>query len=296
MLADDQRPGGDQHRLASVDRCPTSGFVGAFVRHQHQLDCYDPTQARTVRYQLSTKLFSIHEPYLMKTERDSLLRLKADSDADLATETIPKNGANKKRKRSLAKKVSLLEDNLTNEEERTMAARLVERFLATKEPATKLTGKRLLKHLDRCETDSNLEAQTFVQSLFCNRFESLNYRAKTFANPYRQVLRVKFGLSNYLIPARCSFSGMDAVEGVQMVVRCLKLASIQSQPPAALICDRNPFVLVMDPAWSNRSVKRKRTYEVPDYEKLLPQTDRSCFHLFQTRRSRSTTCVDCVAR
>lgn len=107
--------------------------------------------------------------------------------------------------------------------------------------------------------------------LFRNRFESLNYRGKVFCNPYGRVIKAKIGLSNYLIPAKCSFAGADICEGLQalkgeLTSRTVALAqssSSSSLPP------NEPFYALLDPAWdNNKSVKRKKSYETVSLDYL----------------------------
>lgn len=260
------------------------------------------------RYELNPKLFAIQEPYLMKTERDSIVKMmdnnnkSADnsdenSDDEEATE-VPGTENNKtalnrarKRKKSLIKKVNYLEQNLCSDTERRLASSLIELCLPLPKNLTKRSraksesksgGRKrnpsgsssassssssaltertdlLLRHINSNDHHSNAEAQLFVSELFKNRFESLNYRGKLFCNPYGKVIKVKFGLSNYLIPARCSFAGADIVEGITQLVQELQL-----EPSGSVNYHLNssrPFFVVMDPAWENRSVKRKRSYE-----------------------------------
>src|SRR6218665_647681 len=53
-----------------------------------------------VKYELNQKLFQIHEPYLMKNEREAFMKLEE------------KSSFSSKRKRSLFKKMNLIQVNL----------------------------------------------------------------------------------------------------------------------------------------------------------------------------------------
>ncbi|UXI18304.1 SET and MYND domain-containing protein 4-like [Sarcoptes scabiei] len=272
----------------------SSGYFGFFLHHQQNLDWFDDNYDRNINYELNPKLFAINEPYLMKTERESLIKMKKQiSQIDKAGEN--QNGSNnslsnqsKKRKRNLAKKVALMGSNLESQEEQFMAGILIERYLRNNSKnddnnknddihqsssRSEIDEKRVLNSVNSKQTESNPEAKTFVDSLFCNRFESLNYRTKLFSNPFYKVIKTKIGLSDFLIPPRCSFAGTDVLDGVKMLINFLKPSNdfsdddlkVSKQLNASkrvLICNKNPFVLIMDPAWdNNKSVKRKRSYE-----------------------------------
>lgn len=124
--------------------------------HQHQNQ-----QQHFRRFELNAKLFAINEPYLMKTERESLMQqlLTDQAAAATATEevaqlaakakaktngtgagaatttaaavTATKTVANRtrKRKKALTKKVTLLDQNLASDEERRLAMALIQRCL-----------------------------------------------------------------------------------------------------------------------------------------------------------------------
>ena len=322
------------------------------------------------RYELNPKLFAIQEPYLMRTEREALVRIineeeeeeqkkkknKKNDDSDATeipengkqqqshavirkiTTTLTNNNRSRRRKRTIAKKGNYIEQNLCSDIERKLASKLIDDCLDLNinnnrnEQITnndnsnnnddKLNNNNkqkmnlqirkgntlnsstssstagisyvdqintdrhnqhshrhfLRQHINTVESYSNAEAQMFVQELFKNRFESLNYRGKLFCNPYGKVIKVKFGLSNYLIPARCSFAGVDIVEGINRLIEELKQSGISGdiiqddeiQEPRYnnknyqginIEGHRRPFFVIMDPAWENRSVKRKKTYE-----------------------------------
>lgn len=274
-----------------------SGFLGIFLRHKQNLKWLDSKYNRHVNYELNSKLFAINEPYLMKTERDSLLKLKINSEMTSETDETSKKLKNslKKRKKNFDKKLSLLDGNFSSPEEKSMALSLIEKYLNNNNNNSELVitkncnKKLLLNSLNLQELDSNPEAQTFVNSLFCNRFESLNYRTKLLCNPYYKTIKVKFGLSNFLIPPRCSFAGIDVIEGVKMLTKYLTLSSIDSSLNQKLICYKNPFVIIMDPAWdNNKSVKRKRTYETVslDYLRRLCKETKLLIDLIISLKSR----------
>lgn len=273
-----------------------SGFLGIFLRHKQNLKWLDSKYNRHVNYELNPKLFAINEPYLMKTERDSLLKLKMNQEITNETDDGSKKLKNlKKRKKNFDKKLSLLDGNFSSPEEKSMALSLIEKYLNNNNCELVITKncnkKLLLNSLNLQEPDSNPEAQTFVNSLFCNRFESLNYRTKLLCNPYYKTIKVKFGLSNFLIPPRCSFAGIDIIEGVKMLNRYLTLSSIDSSINQTLICYKNPFVIIMDPAWdNNKSIKRKRTYETVslDYLRRLCKETKLLIDLIISLKSRKT--------
>ncbi|KAJ6225249.1 hypothetical protein RDWZM_003794 [Blomia tropicalis] len=262
-------------------------------------------------YELNRKLFAINEPYLMKTERDALVKM-VESEK---TETVPSKttiNANRKRTKAVQKKLNYLEQNLSNDTERSLAAKLIDQCLKQittsalsvtsttnsttspikrKSPRKNSTSssfdsesvdseigakldvkfkdnkKQLLRHLNPVETESNREAQEFVRGLFRNRFESLGYQTKLLCNPFSKVLKVKIGLSTYLIPPYCSFIGIDIIQGIQRLI-----AEIRSNRSLITNTKRQqskPFLVVMDPAWENGSVKRKRSYETVSKDYLL---------------------------
>ena len=283
----------DLHERFVLDDSDT-GLVGVLLCHEQKLKWIDRSEKISIYYQLNRKLFQINEPYFMKTERDSLIQMKINPEINNEIlEPGPKKLTNrgKKRKKSVTKKISHLENNLTLEEKQ-VAQKLVEKVLRN----GSMTGlikpidqHSLLNHIDVKEGESNKAAQSFVNSLFCNRFESLNYRSKMFCNPYNKVEKIKFGLSNYLIPARCSFAGVDIIEGIQTVTKYLKIASVKSEIPM-LVCTKNPFFLVMDPAWdNNKSVKRKRSYETVslDYLRRMCRELRTLIDLVYSIKSQS---------
>lgn len=262
------------------------------------------------RFELNSKLFAINEPYLMKTERDSLVKLINESEAteNGTTKVTPTATAKnqqpngtaqsktvqnraKKRKKALTKKVGYLEQNLANEDERALANKIIDQCLlslSATTPKTTTTAKSpskrkvsatstttflsekktdhlLLRHINGDTAIANGDAQAFVQSLFRNRFESLNYRSKLLCNPYSRVLRVKFGISNYLIPSRCSFAGIDICEGIQKLTTDFRAGSFRIRGSSR----GDPFYVVLDPAWdNNKSVKRKKAYETVSMDYL----------------------------
>lgn len=261
---------------------------------------------RLIHYNLNPSLFAIAEPYFMKTERKALLAyikcIRSDGQSFVGEpKTSAPNGnpslktddkildkqKNKgtKRKRQLSKKINYIEANLSNPGERYLVARLLQRYLSEQalSPSSSATSnsidvKKLVDHIATWEhsgDESNREAQNFVASLFNNRFEALNYQAKLFANPFDELIKVKFGLSTYLIPGRCSFAGVDIVDGVRALCRHLKMASVSgdSQTVAGLVSINKPFMLIIDPAWEkNKSVKRKKAYETVSYDYLERMT------------------------
>ncbi|XP_046914732.2 LOW QUALITY PROTEIN: methyltransferase like 4 [Dermatophagoides farinae] len=264
-----------------------SGYIGLFLRHRQNFEWFDNDFNRQIHYELNPKLFAINEPYLMKTERDSLMKLKKLDEESITIDDKKKpNGTLRKRKKNLDKKLALLDGNFGSTEEKLMVTNLIEKYLIIDNDCSGSGGgggkknakKTLLKSINLKEMNSNLEAQSFVDSLFCNRFESLNYRTKLLCNPFSKTIKTKFGLSNFLIPPRCSFAGIDVIDGVKMLTRYLKRTSIDTTSSSkSLICTRNPFIFIMDPAWdNNKSVKRKRTYETVslDYMRRLCQESR----------------------
>lgn len=242
-------------------------------------------QQRQITYKLNSSLFAINEPYFMKTERDALLNMVKDSSKKKAvaskteanlTPVEDKSAQNKskKRKKSLTKKLTYIHSNLENDNERSIVAKLVKLCLnaqydpETIVPSANTNGdSKFLAHIAAKWpselSGSNHEAQTFVDSLFNNRFESLNYQSKVYCNPFDQVLKVKFGITAYLVPARCSFAGTDIVQGIQQLTRHFKISSVTRQENLArLVSTKQPFLVVIDPAWCrNKSVKRKKSYE-----------------------------------
>ncbi|KAH9419127.1 Methyltransferase-like protein 4 [Dermatophagoides pteronyssinus] len=279
-----------------------SGYIGLFLRHRQNFDWFDNDFNRQIHYELNSKLFAINEPYLMKTERDSLMKLKKmnEESANMVDDKKKSNGTLRKRKKNLDKKLALLDGNFGSTEEKIMATNLIERYLIINDESDggcnggkKNAKKTLLKSINLKEMNSNLEAQSFVDSLFCNRFESLNYRTKLLCNPFSKTIKAKFGLSNFLIPPRCSFAGIDVIDGVKMLTRYLKRTSIDmTSSSKSLICTRNPFIFIMDPAWdNNKSVKRKRTYETVslDYMRRLCKESRILLDLIDSLRQSCPT-------
>ncbi|OTF69156.1 methyltransferase-like protein 4-like protein, partial [Euroglyphus maynei] len=278
-----------------------SGYIGLFLRHRQNFDLFDNDFHRQIHYELNPKLFAINEPYLMKTERDSLMKLKKmNEESDTAVDDKKKsNGTLRKRKKNLDKKLALLDGNFGSAEEKLMATNLIEKYIIMDNESggggggKKNAKKTLLKSINLKEMNSNLEAQSFVDSLFCNRFESLNYRTKLLCNPFSKTIKVKFGLSNFLIPPRCSFAGIDVIDGVKMLTRYLKRTSIDmTSSSKSLVCTRNPFIFIMDPAWdNNKSVKRKRTYETVslDYMRRLCKESRILLDLIDSLRQSCPT-------
>lgn len=257
---------------------------------------------RLVHYHLNPSLFAIAEPYFMRTERAALLayikNLRSDGQSLVGDAGATTNGTSNpttddsiaskpsnnstKRKRQLSKKIGYIEANLSNPGERYLVARLLQRYLTEQAvlPSTQsgMDVKKLMEHMStwgQAGDESNREAQAFVASLFNNRFEALNYQTKLFANPFDELIKVKFGLSTYLIPGRCSFAGVDIVDGVRALCRHLKMASVSGDPQtvAGLVGTTKPFMLVIDPAWEkNKSVKRKKAYETVSYDYLERMT------------------------
>lgn len=156
-----------------------SDLIGLFLRHDQSLEMVDVAEvvANTIspskrgksnssnnsgtstllrRYELNRKLFAINEPYLMKTERDSLVKLIDEQPQQSSPDSSSENGVMvvqnktavnraKKRKKALCKKVTYLEQNLSNDGERSLAAKLIDQCLLTTPPSpTTKTGIKLL--------------------------------------------------------------------------------------------------------------------------------------------------------
>ncbi len=147
-------PASPTKRTTAAVAAKTNGSSRSNGHHQQN------QQQHFRRFELNAKLFAINEPYLMKTERESLMQqlLTDQAAAATATEevaqlaakakaktngtgagtaaattavTATKTVANRtrKRKKALTKKVTLLDQNLASDEERRLAMALIQRCL-----------------------------------------------------------------------------------------------------------------------------------------------------------------------
>lgn len=83
-----------------------------------------------------------------------------------------------------------------------------------------------------------------------------------YSNISRNPVIITQALQDYFVPANCCFYIGDALNGLK------KLASLISNNQKDLLVSEN-FLLVIDPPWHNKSVKRKRGYPLQNYLSIL---------------------------